>query len=70
MQEAREEIKFFRVRRFHACTEGAEFLPTGITLLSNPAKYEHRCTGCGEINHFLKRYPALEEEKVNLDLVP
>ncbi len=40
------------------CGEG-HMLPTGIALLSYPAKYEHKCTKCGSKQYFKETYPAI-----------
>lgn len=41
-----------------SCGEG-RMLPTGIALLSYPAKYEHKCTKCESKQYFQETYPAI-----------
>lgn len=31
--------------------------PTGISLLSTPPQYEHKCTNCSHKQHYSVRYP-------------
>ncbi len=49
------------VRVSYACdTCGADVLPTGACLTSNPAKYPHYCTQCSERYTFTSMYPRIE----------
>ncbi len=42
------------------CECGGEVSATGITLLSNPAQYEHRCVECGKEVNLMRLYPYIE----------
>lgn len=33
--------------------------PTGVSLLSHPPKYEHKCNNCGHIDAFENQYPYM-----------
>jgi hypothetical protein len=41
------------------CKEGV-MRPSGMALMSSPAKYPHFCTVCGAHENFNKTYPAIE----------
>lgn len=45
------------------CGEG-KYRPTGVTLMSNPPKFPHTCTLCGDTHTFYKIYPCLEYEEI------
>lgn len=40
------------------CREG-RMRPTGIFLSSNPPKFPHRCTSCGDEMVFSETYPTI-----------
>jgi DNA-directed RNA polymerase subunit M/transcription elongation factor TFIIS len=43
------------------CDEcGEELVFTGDVLLTDPAKYVHKCNKCGNIEWFSKSYPCIE----------
>jgi len=59
MSEQRRPVQPVRVS--YACDKcGGDVLPTGACLTSNPAKYPHYCTQCGERYTFTVLYPRIE----------
>lgn len=48
------------------CEKGF-YRPTGIALMTYPAKYPHKCTLCEDEKHFQKTYPYIKYRTVELD---
>jgi hypothetical protein len=40
------------------CGKGMMETTAGISLTSNPPKYQHTCTHCGHQDYFTKAYPG------------
>lgn len=40
------------------CGEGF-MRPTGMALMSSPAKYEHKCDKCDHTESYLEQYPSV-----------
>lgn len=52
------------------CERCGELLrPTGISLMSNPPWYVHKCKGCGSEENLRIRYPYLAYERIPDGLV-
>lgn len=47
------------------CDCGGIMQFTGKTLLSNPARYEHKCPACGYTTDMQERYPYLDYQRIN-----
>ena len=64
MAEIRREVRTLEVAmRCKACGLG-EMFSTGITLMSNPPQYPHKCRACGAEETLLRRYPYIANEPV------
>lgn len=46
-----------------ACGKG-KMIPTGMTLMSQPAQYPHRCDTCDAHQNFKARYPNLASKTI------
>ncbi len=65
-KETEIKIKHFELNQYcDACGEELEF--TGEVLLSNPPKYVHKCEKCGNTVWLDKKYPCIEERKVEIN---
>lgn len=65
-KETEIKIKHFDVKQYcDKCGEELKF--TGEVLLSNPAKYVHKCEKCGNAEWLDKKYPCIEERKVEIN---
>lgn len=59
-----EEVKpFLVIKKCLKCK--IEMKPTGLSLLSSPPQFPHKCPRCGYEENFSKVYPCLEYEPVN-----
>lgn len=56
MSTEKAEVKVFITKLFCDKCKG-EMLPTGVTLLSNPPQYMHKCGGCGHMETHRGAYP-------------
>lgn len=64
--EKQTEVKSYKVHQY--CDKcGEELTFTGEVLLSNPAKYVHKCNKCGNTKWFQKSYPCIEYKEVQKD---
>ena len=64
--EKQTEVKSYEVHQY--CDKcGTELTFTGEVLLSNPAKYVHKCNKCGNTEWFPKSYPCIEYKEVQND---
>jgi hypothetical protein len=64
--EKQTEVKSFEVHQY--CDKcGTELTFTGEVLLSNPAKYVHKCNKCGNTEWYSKSYPCVEYKEVQKD---
>lgn len=64
--EKQIEMKSFEVHQY--CDKcGTELTFTGEVLLSNPAKYVHKCNKCGNTEWYSKSYPCVEYKEVQKD---
>jgi len=52
--------------RCDACGEGC-YRPSGFALLSNPPKFPHACTRCGDKKTFNLTYPHIQHLPMNGD---
>ena len=43
---------------------GVEMFPTGVTLMSDPPQYPHKCDKCGNTVNMMEIYPRIEYEKI------
>lgn len=65
-KETEIKIKHFEVKQYcDKCGEELKF--TGEVLLSNPEKYVHKCEKCGNTEWLDKKYPCIEERKVEIN---
>ncbi len=63
MAEKRTEVKTYQVTyTCDVCNEG-EMQPAGVTLMSNPAQYPHKCKKCGSEKTFRSKYPKIVYEQ-------
>ena len=67
MSERTFEIKQIGVEYVcDSCGVGTMENKTGMTLLSNPAQYVHRCNKCGYEASFRTTYPGIRIERVEV----
>ena len=65
LEEVREVLRPVRVNlRCPKCNDGFMHRSNDGVLLSNPPKYEHKCSKCGTVLHLTEVYPKLEYEVV------
>jgi hypothetical protein len=56
------ELVSYRYDRGCMCGPEGRMRPTGLTLLTDPPRYPHKCTACGREETFLVSYPYLGHE--------
>lgn len=62
MSEQKQEVRTYRVTMSCEQCGTGEMEPTGVALMSFPAKYPHRCSNCDHAQSFNKMYPCIEHE--------
>ena len=58
--ETKTEVKTYKIDfKCPNCSDGY-LRPTGMVLMSYPARYPHNCTHCDYKETFFKKYPTIE----------
>lgn len=63
MAEKRVEVKMYQVTYTCGACGVGKMKPTGISLMSNPPQYPHKCNKCGYENTFRSTYPKIVYEQ-------
>lgn len=62
--EREVDVKAVRVHQMCEECEDGELKATGVTYMTSPPRYEHRCNKCNHKETFRKIYPAIEYREV------
>jgi len=66
MPKVKKEVKTFEVVYECDMCDSGMMIFTGVVLLSNPPKYEHKCDACGSMFNSGTQYPTTHIEHVSL----
>jgi hypothetical protein len=60
-REIKTEVKTYKVDILCSICDGVMH-STGVTFLTNPQKFEHKCTKCDYKESFIELYPTIKYE--------